>query len=79
MWTEAQENVFQHLKSKLISRPILQYPDFTKEFILTIDASNSGLEAVLPQGPVGKDLPVAYASRRLNKPKLITRLAKRNF
>ena len=64
-WTEAQENAFQHLKFKLISRPILQYPDFSKEFILTTDASNRGLGAVLPQGPVGKDLPVAYASRSL--------------
>jgi hypothetical protein len=67
MWTEAQENAFQHLKSKLISRPILQYPDFSKEFILTLtDASNLGLGAVLSQGPVGKDLPVAYTSRSLN-------------
>jgi len=64
--TEAQENAFQHLKSKLIIRPILQYPDFSKEFILTTDASNSGLGAVLSQGPVGKDLPVAYANRNLN-------------
>ena len=39
-WTEAQENAFQHLKSKLVRRPILQYPDFSKEFILTTDASN---------------------------------------
>ena len=65
-WTDAQENAFQHLKSKLISRPILQYPDFSKEFVLTTDASNLGLGAVLSQGPVGKDLPVAYASRSLN-------------
>jgi len=63
---EPQENAFQHLKAKLVSRPILQYPDFSKEFILTTDASNQGLGAVLSQGPVGKDLPIAYASRRLN-------------
>jgi hypothetical protein len=44
---EAQENAFQHLKSKLTSRPILQYPDFSKDFILTTDASNCGLGAVL--------------------------------
>ena len=68
-WTEAQENAFQHLKSKLISRPILQYPNFSKEFILTTDASNSGLGAMLSQRPVGKDLPVAYASRSLNNTK----------
>jgi hypothetical protein len=60
-----QENAFQYLKSKLISCPILQYPDFLKEFVLT-DASNCGLGTVLSQGPVGKDLPVAYASRSLN-------------
>ena len=33
---------------------------------MTTDASNQGLGAVLSQGPVGKNLPIAYASRRLN-------------
>jgi hypothetical protein len=65
-WTEAQENAFQHLKAKLTQQPILQYPDFAREFVLTIDASNQRLGAVLSQGTVGKDLPVAYASRSLN-------------
>lgn len=66
-WTPDQENAFQSLKAKLTSRPILQYPDFNKEFILTTDASNQGLGAVLSQGEIGKDLPIAYASRNLNK------------
>jgi hypothetical protein len=66
-WKPEQEHVFQHLKAKLISQPILQYPDFSKEFILTTDASNTGLGAVLSQGPMGKDLPVAYSSQSLNK------------
>jgi hypothetical protein len=65
-WTMEQENAFQHLKDKITSKPILQYPDFTKEFILTTDASNQGLGAILSQGEIGKDLPVAYASRNLN-------------
>jgi hypothetical protein len=30
-----QELAFQKLKEKLVSKPILQYPDFTKELILT--------------------------------------------
>jgi hypothetical protein len=44
-WTTEQEYsyAFQNLKAKLTSKPILQYPDCTKEFILTIDASNQGL------------------------------------
>ena len=69
VWTEGQVNAFQHLKSKLFSRPILQYPDFSKEFIIKTDARNSDLGAVLSQGPVGNELPVACDSRRLSTPK----------
>ncbi|CAK1583893.1 unnamed protein product [Parnassius mnemosyne] len=42
------------------------YPDFDKTFILTTDASNIALGAVLSQGPIGSDRPVAYASRTLS-------------
>ena len=69
-WVEAQGNTFQHLKAKLTKQPILQYPDFSKEFVLTTDASSQGLGAVLSQGPNGKDLPVVYASHSLNKAEL---------
>ena len=34
---------------------------------MTTDPSNQGLGTVLSQGQVGKDLPVAYASRSLNR------------
>jgi hypothetical protein len=61
-----QENAFQTLKAKLTTQPILQYPDFTKEFILTTDVSNQGLGEILSQGEIGKDLPIAYVSRNLN-------------
>lgn len=57
------------MKSKLISCPILQYPNFTTEFVLTADTSNCGLGAVLSQGLLGRDLPVAYGSRSLNSAK----------
>ena len=46
--------------------PILKYPDFTKPFTVTTDASNFALGAVLSQGPLSKDKPVAYISRTLN-------------
>ena len=51
-WTEAKENSFQHLKSKLVSRPILQCPYFSKESFLTTDPSNCGLGLVLSQGKI---------------------------
>lgn len=46
---------------------ILQYPDFSRDFILTTDASNFAIGSVLSQGDLPNDLPIAYASRSLNK------------
>ncbi|CAF4948538.1 unnamed protein product [Pieris macdunnoughi] len=66
-WKFEQQQAFEILKSKLISPPILAYPDFTQPFILTCDASNYAISAILSQGPVGKDRPIAYSSRTLNK------------
>lgn len=57
---------FKLCKDILSNDPILQYPDFNKPFILTTDASNIALGAVLSQGNIGTDLPIAYASRTLN-------------
>lgn len=34
-----QDKLFEELKSKLIEKSILDYPDFNKEFILIMDAS----------------------------------------
>ena len=66
-WTISQEQAFQTLKGKLLAPPVLKYPDFNERFILTTDASGEGLGAVLSQGEIGKDLPVAFASRTLNQ------------
>ena len=52
-WKPEQEHVFQHLKAKLTSQSILQYLDFSKEFILTTDVIKAGLGAVLSHGLLG--------------------------
>lgn len=57
---------FNRCKELLTSAPLLQYPDFDKTFVLTTDASNVAIGAVLSQGPIGSDKPVAYASRTLS-------------
>ena len=46
---------------------MLKYPDFTQEFIVTTDASDYAIGAVLSQGTVGQDRPIAYASRVLSR------------
>jgi hypothetical protein len=66
IWGPEQEKSFNNLKETLTKQPILQYPDYTKPFTLTTDASNFAIGAILSQGEVGKDLPIAYASRTLN-------------
>lgn len=53
-------------KTLLCNEPILQFPDYSKEFIVTTDASDVGIGAVLSQGPIGQDKPICYASRTLN-------------
>ena len=58
---------FEKCKTLLTNDPILQYPDFTKEFRLTTDASNVAVGCVLSQMKDGHDLPIAYASRTLNE------------
>lgn len=57
---------FETCKKLLTNAPLLQFPDFSKTFILTTDASNFAIGAVLSQGTIGSDKPVAYASRTLS-------------
>ena len=66
-WGNEQNQSFETFRKILTTSPILQYPNFEEKFILTTDASNYAIGAVLSQGPIGKDLPIAYASRTLDK------------
>lgn len=45
----------------------MHYPDYSKPFYLTTDASGDGIGSVLSQDIDGNELPLAYASRALNK------------
>lgn len=65
-WSDAQETAFTRLRDALCEEPVLQYPDFTKSFIVTTDASDTAIGGILSQGEIGKDRPVAYASRLLH-------------
>lgn len=61
-------NSVEKIKEILTNKPILQYPDFTKKFIVTTDASKFAIGAVLSQkNEKGHDLPISYISRTLNK------------
>jgi hypothetical protein len=66
-WTDREQNSFELLKTALTSTPFLQYPNFEEPFIVTTDASGYAIGAILGQGKLGADKPIAYASRTLNK------------
>uniref|UniRef100_A0A5S6QQ76 Reverse transcriptase n=1 Tax=Trichuris muris TaxID=70415 RepID=A0A5S6QQ76_TRIMR len=68
VWNQDCEQAFQQLKHNLLSAPVLRLPDFTKTFILDVDASGDGLGAVLSQCFADGEHPIAYASRTLSKP-----------
>lgn len=57
---------FEHCKKLFSSDPILQYPEFTKLFIITTVASQSAIGSVVNQGIIGSNLRIAYASGTLN-------------
>ena len=66
IWDKSCEEAFLKLKSILISRPILKSPDFNKPFVLSVDASDTGIGAMLSQNVDGEDHPIAFFSKKLN-------------
>lgn len=64
-WTPAADSAFNTLRNKLITAPILRFPDFEKPFLLYCDASIRGLGAVLSQKFDEKEHVIAYGSRSL--------------
>ncbi len=70
MWDDACEGAFRTLKAALISAPLLAYPSREGHFILSTDASDVGIGAVLEQdqeegGRVVKRV-IAYAPKTLS-------------
>ena len=48
-WTKEAEQAFEFLKTCFSSAPILKHTDTTKPFIVEVDASDSGIGAILSQ------------------------------
>ena len=62
-WMQEHQWAFDALKGALVTAPVLDYPDFNREFMLEMDASLQGLGAVLSQqDETGRLCVIAYAS-----------------
>lgn len=68
VWSEKCQTTFEKLKDLLCSQPILEIFDPTLPISIYTDASIEGVRAILKQKqPNGKEKPVAYFSKKLNK------------
>ena len=65
-WGDAEANNFMALKVLMITAPILHLPDFEQQFVVTIDASDVAIAAILEQNFSSGLQPIAFASRKLN-------------
>ena len=66
-WSEPQQTSFVALKEALTSYSVLAYSEFDTPFILSCDTSNYSISAILSQEHGGKERPLSFSSRILNK------------
>ena len=65
-WTEECGQIFDTLKEKMVTAPILVFPDWTKEFHVHVDAYSIALGVVLAQPREGDiNHPLSSSSRKL--------------
>ena len=65
--TDCDQAFYKQLKNLLCSPLILSYPCFQLPFVLSTDASDRAIGAVLSQVKEGEERPIAYWSRQLQK------------
>ena len=66
-WGDKEQKAFATLKEKLTEDVTLKFPDFSKDFILTTDASEDSIGGVLQQeDETGRERPFTFFSRTLN-------------
>ena len=67
MWTNDHQTAFESMKTHLTEAPILVYPNFSKPFILDLDASDTSIGAIISQVHDEKERVICYGSRSLSK------------
>ena len=66
IWTTQAQEAFDKLKTCMVSAPVLCIPDPAYPFIVTTDASDFAVGAVLCQDQGNGPQPVAFTSRKMN-------------
>ena len=64
-WSDQCEVAFRTLKEAMCSQPVLRSPDYIRDFVLQMDASDRRMGAVLGQvDKKGEEHPVSYFSKK---------------
>ena len=69
-WNVNHDVAFEHIKRLLVSAPVLHFPDFSREFVVHVDASETGCGAFLAQPSKDDDKSldiIAYYSHRFKQ------------
>ncbi|GBG78917.1 hypothetical protein CBR_g28631 [Chara braunii] len=69
-WSDECEGAFKRLKHALMNHEVLMVPDPQKPFIVTTDASQYGIGAVLAQQDGKKLRPIEYMSKKMPSKKV---------
>jgi hypothetical protein len=69
-WDHEEKDAFNRLKQQLTEAPVLLLPDPTKSFVVTTDASDFAIGAVLSQNQGRGEQPIAYESRKMSPAEL---------
>lgn len=66
-WSNECETAFQELKKRLSENPVLYSPNLSKPFIIQCDASNLGIDVVLPQKTEDdEEHPILFLSKKFS-------------
>lgn len=66
-WNDNCQDAFEKLKTALITPPVLAFPRFDLDFILTTDASKVSCSGILSNREGRDERPIQYFSRSLNE------------
>jgi transposase InsO family protein len=64
-WGEAQDAAFAAIKAAIATAPIIHMPNLQEPFVVTTDASNFAVGAVLSQGTCAEERVIAFESKKM--------------
>lgn len=66
IWDESCQKAFETLKNALTTAPVLAFPDYTRKFYISVDASFYAVGGYISNSPPPNDKPIEYFSKALS-------------